>query len=74
MTGGAGPLKYSPSLLVPTAALLSTFGAVYGSTWILAILGVIPSQVWVCESCIFAMPQIVPQHQHSWDCSQAWKL
>ncbi|CAK0787090.1 hypothetical protein CVIRNUC_010306 [Coccomyxa viridis] len=45
MTGGAGPLKYSPSLLVPTAALLSTFGAVYGSTWILAILGVIPSQV-----------------------------
>ena len=52
-------MKYSPSLLVPTAALLSTFGAVYGSTWILAILGVIPSQV--CASMRvhsdLAMPQ-----------------
>ena len=41
----AGPLKYSPSLLVPAAALLSTFGAAYGSTWVSAALQMVPSQV-----------------------------
>ncbi|CAL5229287.1 g12584 [Coccomyxa viridis] len=40
-----GPLKYSPSLLVPVAAILSTFGAVYGSTWVSAALALIPSEV-----------------------------
>ena len=63
--GCAGPLKYSPSLLVPTAALLSTFGAVYGNTWILAILSMVPSQVCIYQSCPFVMPLIVSRLLHT---------
>lgn len=40
----AGPLKYSPSLLFPISAMLSTFGAVHGHKWVLLGLSLIPQQ------------------------------
>ena len=39
-----GPLKYSPSLLFPISAMLSTFGAVYGHHWVLLGLSLVPQQ------------------------------
>ncbi|BDA50515.1 Alkane 1-monooxygenase 2 [Coccomyxa sp. Obi] len=44
-----GPLKYSPSLLFPITAMLSTFGAVYGHKWLLLGLQLVPQQVlaWI---------------------------
>ena len=42
---GAGPLKYSLSMLFPFTAMLSVFGAAYGHTWVLAALQLIPQQV-----------------------------
>ena len=40
-----GPLKYSPSLLFPIAAMLSTFGAAYGHHWVMAAVQLIPKEV-----------------------------
>ena len=40
----AGPLKYSLSMIVPLTAMLSTFGAVHGHTWVHAALNLLPPQ------------------------------